>query len=441
MTTHLQRLARTLAIGFALIALTTGYWGLLRRDELLARPDNPRRILAEQRQPRGSILDRYGEVLAVSVGVPGEFVRQYPYPNIAPIIGYASPFYGLAGIEAAEDAILHGDAGRDAWEVYWQETLAGPLPGRAVRLTIDLNWQRAADKALGDNIGAVVLLDVTTGEILALASHPTFDANLLEEQWQALTEDQRAPLLNRATFALYQPGGALQPALLAFALDNEIIKPEAYFPTTSIVINDLTLTCRATDTHPALPLAQSFQLGCPALFVDIGQQLGPAALNQLLTDLRLYEAPALGLPTTASPFTETVSDSSLSALGQDALTVTPLHVALLMAAIAHNGVMPVPQIIQAVEASPGQWEPMPPGDHPIAVFTAEAAEAVKALMPDGHSAIALTGTDQNRTTLAWFSGLAPIENPRYAVVVLLEDGDAQQAQAIGQRVLEEVLRP
>lgn len=440
MTTPLQRLARLLGFGFALISLTVGYWGLLRRDELLARPDNPRRILAEQRVQRGAILDRNGVVLAESVGSPGAYSRQYPYPDLAPVIGYASPFYGLAGIEAAEDAVLHGDAGREAWEVYWQDLVGQPLAGRAVRLTLDQPLQRAADVALGDKTGAVVVLDVTTGEILAMASHPTFDANQLNDQWPTLTADPRGPLLNRATFALYQPGGALQPALLAAALDSQTLDLDASFPTTPIVIDDMTLVCKEFPSISALPLAQAFQLGCPALFVDIGQRLGSVTLNQLFTDLRLNQAPVLGLPTIASPLTNTISSVSLSALGQDSLTLTPLHVALLTAAVAHHGEMPVPQIIRAIENPQGQWEPTTPPDHPIAVFTSEAADAVKALMPEGHSAIALSGAGDNRITLAWFSGFAPVEDPRYAVVVLLEDEDTQRAQEIGQRVLAEAMR-
>jgi len=435
---RIHRLSIALGAGFFLIAVTTGYWGLARRDELLARPDNPRRILAEQRYQRGNILDRNGEVLAESIGLPGDYVRHYPYPDLAPVLGYVSTFYGLAGIEAAEDAILHGDAGREAWDIYWQETLGGPLTGRAVRLTINLRLQRAADEALGDATGAVILLDVTTGEILALASYPTFDAHQLEADWQALTEDPRAPLLNRATFALYQPGGALQPTLLAAALDNALVDLDASFPTTPFTLGEATLTCEAPTQ--SLPLAQAFQRGCPAPFVEIGQRLGPSALNQLFTDLRLTEAPVLGLPTLASPFTDTVSDLSLSALGQGPLTLTPLHVVLLTAALAHHGEMPAPQLVHATKNLQSQWEPALPPDHPIAVFTPESVSAVKALMSDGHRAIALTGAGANQTSLAWFSGFAPFETPRYAVVVLLENGELERAREIGQAVLAEAVR-
>lgn len=441
MRASLQHLALALGAGFFLIALTAGYWGLARRDELLTRPDNPRRILAEQRQPRGSILDRNGAVLAESIGAPGEYTRHYPYPDLAPVLGYISPFYGLAGIEAAEDAVLHGDEGQEAWELFWQETVGEHITGRAVRLTLDVQLQRVADTALGDQTGAIVVLGTTTGEILALASHPTFNANQLEDDWSTLTADPRAPLINRATLALYQPGGVLQPALLATALDQGLINLQSHVPIEPLTIGASNLTCLDSPSSETLTMYEAFQLGCPRPFADLGERLGAQALTQLFADLRLYEAPALGLPSLASPVTSTLSEASLSAVGQASLTLTPLHVALLTAAIAGHGELPVPSIIMEIQNAQGQWEPRMPLDHPVAVFTSEGANAVKVLMPEGHSAIALSGVGESRTALAWFSGFAPAVDPRFTVVVLLEDGDTQRAKEIGQRVLAATIMP
>lgn len=437
----LHHLSLVLGLGFFLIALTTGYWGLIRGDELLTRADNPRRILAEQRQQRGSILDRHGEVLAESIGAPGEYARYYPYPDLAPVLGYISPFYGLAGIEAAEDTLLHGDAGHDAWELFWQEALGEPATGRAVRLSIDLQLQRAADAALGENTGVVLVLDTATGEILALASHPTFDANQLEDEWATLTADSRAPLLNRATLALYQPGGALQPALLAAALDGGLADLQQVVSSEPLTISASTVACRDPEgNRVSLTLQEAFHLGCPRPFADLGESLGADALTQLFTDWRLYEAPGLGLPSVSSPFTTTLADPAMSAIGQGPLTLTPLHVALLNAAIANRGEMPAPQIILAAQNSAGQWETTPPLGHPIAVFRPQAAEAVKALMVNGHSAVALTGEGERATTLMWFSGFAPdMTDPRYGVTVLLENPEAHLAEKIGQAVLTAII--
>lgn len=436
MTGQIRRLALAFAAAFGLAALTTGYWAIIRRDALLDRADNPRRVLAERRIRRGTIYDRDGAVLAESLGAPGDFERRYPHPALAPVLGYISPFYGAAGIEAATDAVLHGDAGRSEFDLWWGTVLGAPPPGRAVRLSLDLRLQSAADAALGDRAGAVVVLDASTGEILALASHPTFDPNQLDAQWEAVVADPRAPLLNRATLALYQPGGALEPLILAAALRAGLADVNSSFPLagTPVAVGGLTVGCRVAPGVDSLTLAAAFALGCPRPFGDLGGRLGEQALDQLFSDFRLFDAPPLAIPTIASPHPDLGSEARIAAMGQGSLTITPLHLALVTAAIAHQGEMPAPQLLIAVQNADGGWEPVAPSSHPIAAITSEAADQVKALMADGHKAVAFSGAESN--TLAWFSGFAPFDDSRYAVAVLLEDGDVEGATHIGQELLK-----
>ena len=178
---QLRRLALAFAAAFALMAAVAGFWSIAQGGSLLNRADNPRRLLSERRAGRGTIVDRRGAPLAESVGTPGDFYRHYPYPDLAPVLGYVSPFYGTAGVEAAADATLHGDATSSAAAWDWQTAILGaPAVGRNVRLSIDLRLQTVADQTLGTQAGAIVLLDAATGEILALASHPTYDPCILE---------------------------------------------------------------------------------------------------------------------------------------------------------------------------------------------------------------------------------------------------------------------
>lgn len=430
MTRQIQRLAGAFLAAFFGLAVISGYWTVVRQAALLSRGDNPRRLLAERRSPRGALYDRNGASLAESVGPPGAYTRWYPYPALAPVLGYVSPVYGLAGLEASADTILHGEASASPWAAAWEDLLSTPPAGRAVRLTLDLKLQQLADAALGDSTGAVVVLDAASGEILALASHPGFDPNTLDADWPALVADTRAPLLNRATAALYQPGGALAPALLAAARQANLVNAAERFPaldqTTASLPN--ASGCQAAPTA-RLTLPEALAADCPGPLAEAGRRLGSDRLQQLFTDLRLLEAPALGLPTVAAA--PAFTDPAALATGQGALTLTPLHLALVTAALARRGELPAPSLIQAVQAPDGSWTPAAPAGHSVAAFAPETAETVKAWLRAGHSASALAGGRQ----LAWFAGFAPFDAPRRVVVVLLEAGEAATAAQIGRALL------
>jgi cell division protein FtsW (lipid II flippase) len=203
-----------LLLGLAAAGLTAGWWTAYRGPDLLTRSDNARRSIADLSVKRGSILDRNSLPLAQTLGEPGAYYRQTIYPDLSPVIGYSVPIYGQAGLEAGLDPYLRGLRGNSGISIWWNHLLYGqPPPGLDARLTLDISLQQQADAALGDHSGALVLLDARNGEILAMASHPTFNANQVEENWQMLVNDPRTPLVNRATQRSY-PLGDLQGLLL-----------------------------------------------------------------------------------------------------------------------------------------------------------------------------------------------------------------------------------
>ncbi|MEK7278857.1 MAG: hypothetical protein AAB427_16020, partial [Chloroflexota bacterium] len=188
-----------------------GYWSLIEREPLIDRQDNPRQLIAFDRIQRGRIVDHNGAVLAESTGQPGDYTRLYPEPSAAHVAGYASFRYGLSGIESAADSILRGEAGLSDLEKWWRFDLLGePQIGRDVQLTLDINLQRAAFDVLDNAAGAVVIVDVYNGDILALASSPTFDAAQLELDFESIAKDDAGPLFNRATLGLYPSGAILK---------------------------------------------------------------------------------------------------------------------------------------------------------------------------------------------------------------------------------------
>ncbi len=205
-----------LMLGLFSSALINGWWAIVHGPNLLTRTDNPRRALADLYVKRGTIFDRSNTPINVSTPrseiftpYPLEdgrldddlFIRQYLYPNLSPIVGYTNPTYGQAGIESALDDYLRGLAGNPALLIWWHHLLYGqPPPGLDVRLSLDAQLQEDVDQRLSKHRGAVVLVNAQSGEILVMASHPTFDANLLNE---SILKDEDSPLLNRATQGAY----------------------------------------------------------------------------------------------------------------------------------------------------------------------------------------------------------------------------------------------
>ncbi len=171
------------------------------------RVDNPRRSIADRYVQRGSLVDRSGQPISLSTGTSGNFIREYHIPGLAGTTGYSHPIYGLNGLELAYDDYLRGTQGNPSMTVWSSQMLYGQPPqGLDVRLSIDLETQNLADKALSGKKGAVILLNATTGEILAISSQPGFDPNTLDENWLAWTTQDDSPLVNRVTQGLYPIG-------------------------------------------------------------------------------------------------------------------------------------------------------------------------------------------------------------------------------------------
>jgi cell division protein FtsW (lipid II flippase)/cell division protein FtsI/penicillin-binding protein 2 len=448
----LLRLTCALVAILALLAATCGYWTIIRAESLRAREDNPRRVLYEQHIVRGRILDRGNTVLAnVEIAEDGVVTRRYPVPEAAPALGYASLRYGTSRIEAAFDAELRGEARRDAWQAAWDDLLHRPPQGHDVQLTLDAALQTQAQQALADYAGAVVLLDATTGEILVLASSPTFDPQRLDETWDTLREDPAAPLVNRATQGLYQPGTALQTVILAEALRGGLVDLAASPPDAAdgIALNGSQLNCAIPLAEP-YTLADAYAAACPAPFVDIGKQLRGKRITEAIQRWALTTTPPpLEIPTEAADWDpralRTTNDLWLEAIGQGELTVTPLQMALVAGTLANDGTRPTPQLALRVQDSAGHWQNQPSTGESHTVLTRDTANDLLAAWQSyggsmsGHLGLAVAGTDQ--PPHAWFLGVAQVSGTRYVVAVLLEHpDDPHRAADIGTALLGAVAK-
>jgi hypothetical protein len=358
------RLARGILTGFLVVAGGLIFWQILLAPFLVDRDDNPRPIIAEQKICRGRILTADGTSIAETiVADDGLTERYYPYPDLSSVTGFASIRYGTGGTEALFDPTLRGTAGRTEQDTWLDALLHRPLAGDDVTLTINFAAQMAADEALGEREGAVVVMDLETGAILVMSSHPTYDPNQLDEHWDALRQNERAPLLNRATQGLFPLGDlARLVGLIALYEAGATVPPD-------------TLTT---------PLTQ--------MLAPLGEEGYAATVHQLgLTQ------PLPGLPSQPA----LLPDFEHQGTVRD-LAVTPLHLARVVAALELEGHLPVP-----VLSLMGEKDQAPAIDP-------DTARRTRALLSQVDERIIgmsgqATPEETGRSFLDWFVGLAPTE--------------------------------
>jgi cell division protein FtsW (lipid II flippase) len=374
-----------LLLGLLACALTTGWWSVIRGPDLLTRADNRRRIIEESYVPRGSLLDTTNSVINTTRGDIGHYSRKYEYVDLAPITGYTDAKYGQAGLEAALDDYLRGHKGNPTSMILWNNMLYGMDPaGLDVRLSIDLYLQNRADEMMIGRRGAVILLNAQSGEILVMASHPTFNANHLSESGSKLLTDPDKPLINRATLGQYPTGSALQPFIDALSVDGSA--------------NNINL-------------------------------------NQVYEIFGFYTPPPIQLP--VAPIS--------SAIDTTIQRVSPLQMALATAALSNHGIIPAPRIAMAVKTPSEGWIPLPALGSPIEAIQASAAnEAVLSYLVEDQMYWKYIGQAQeDESSFTWFIGGTPPNRlaAPLAVIVVLEENNTRLADRIGQELLIDAMNP
>lgn len=448
-TREINRLLIICLIAFGAVGLAAAYWAVVGPTTLLRRPENPRLVEAEASIRRGSLYDRSGTLLASTESQTDTTVtRRYPYPAMNGALGYFSLRYGVGGAEAAYNALLRGDTTDRAFgETLADSLLHRPRVGSDVELTLDLNIQTRVAQAMQGKTGAVVVLSVPDGQVLALVSMPTYDPNRLDLDWDTLRAAPGNPFFNRVLQGRYQPGGTLQTPLMAAALlYNTALDVPTNGATRPVRIDDLTLTCAVRLPDVPLNLRQAYDFACPASFADLAGTLGATVVSATFDTFHLYDTPTLAgfVPatpnvTTMTPTTLTAADLEAAALGQGHLTVSPLGMAVVAAAIANDGNAPQPFALAATRApNASAWEPVEAVRPTTPLATTAVARQLQDLMRDavangaaqnagrpnidigGHATVSYSGEGSQ----AWFIGFATLGGRRgVAVAVVLENSD------------------
>ncbi|MDQ7036989.1 MAG: penicillin-binding transpeptidase domain-containing protein [Anaerolineae bacterium] len=369
-TREINHLLIAMLLAFFMVGLSASYWALTGDDTILQREDNPRAVEDEAAIRRGSIFDRNGTLLVESVLVDGFLERHYRIDSFYSATGYFSLRFGVGGAEAAYDDILRGDTLSQDFDAYFsQEILHRPQEGLDIRLTLDSDVQQEIVDVMGDKRGAVVVLNVPDGDVLALVSLPTYNPNALDDEWDDLIEAPGNPFFNRVLQGQYQPGGMLQtPLMTAAILTNQtfdVITADADAP---ITVADVTLTCAVEPPESDLTFTQAYAYACPRPFALLAQQINQTTLENILVNFRLSSPPSLtGFiienpeedPEFVSEVTseaDIVEESNLIAdlLGQGDLTINPLRIATLVAAVINEGNAPQPHALDAIRST--RWQ-------------------------------------------------------------------------------------
>ena len=416
---------------------------LNNEQEMINNSYNSRSEILLSKNYRGTIYAASGEVLAESVlDSAGNETRVYPYENLfAHSVGYSTN--GRMGVEALCNYYLI-NSNLNLTEKVSNSTLGVKNPGDSVYTTFDVSIQEAADKALGIYNGAIILTDVKTGKILAMVSKPDFDPNQIVSLWSDLVEDtESSVLLNRATQGLYPPGSTFK---IITALEYIRENPDTYSNYSftcngSFKKNDCKIQCYHGTNHGKVSFTKSFAKSCNSSFANIGTGLDMTSFAKTLDDLLFNQE----LPYTATLSSKssvsvsedmTTDDIMQTSIGQGKTLMTPLHLNMITAAIANNGEMMTPYMVDRIESVDGRviktYKPKSNGQ----VITEEEAKILQELMVAvvesgtahklqgyGYTAAGKTGSaeyNSNSDSHAWFTGYAPAEDPQVAVTVILE---------------------
>lgn len=395
---EIRRLLAASLAAFALIGIAAAYWAVSGASTLLLREDNPRVVEAQRRIERGRIFGRNGILLADSVAADGAFTRNYPHPASYSAVGYFSLRYGSSGAEAAFDAALSGEREIATISDYLRaHTLRPPQVGADIRLSLDAAVQEALVAAMGALPGAGLVMDATSGALLALASQPTFNPNTLDDDWARLAADAGEPFFHRALQGNYQLGGAAYLLLLAQAIGSGFDLSQQFAGASAAV--DLgggtTVACIQEAPSDRLTLPQAFIAGCPAPFLLYWQQnlAGTQAHIKAEFDfeqplsLAGFPAPeALAAP--ASDAVDARQQALRNALGQGALRTTPLQLMTVLSAIAADGSAAAPNILAAQRPPAAEsWLAHAPPTARARMFSPAVAEALRHQLSESWSAL------------------------------------------------------
>ena len=440
------------------------YFTAVRAKDIVNSPYNARQDNFADLVIRGDLSDRNGNTLAhTEVAEDGTEMRQYPYGDLfAHVIGYNHPELGKTGLESVENfSLLSSNA-------FFLEKMKDEFQdqkhrGDTVVTTLDAGLQQTAYQALGDNKGAVVVMEASTGKILVMLSKPSYDPNQIEMNWSYLNADEdNSPMLNRATQGSYAPGSTFKVVTaLEYMREHPDYENYTYECAGEITSNDVTIRCFDSTVHGFENLRSSFANSCNASFVNIGLSLNRSSYAKTAEDLLFNKKLPCMLDYTKSSFSVDQSTGEaevmMTAMGQGKTLVSPYHMALITSAVANGGILMEPYLVEKVTNHTGrEIKKNVPKSYRKLISSDEAAQLkdyMRAVVDEGtgmllsgqsYTAAGKTGTaeyamDDGEKMHSWFMGFTNVDNPELVISVIVEgyDGnDGAKAVPIAKQILD-----
>lgn len=457
---------------FIVIMSYIAYFELYKSEEVVKSPYNRRTWAVRNKVLRGTIYDRNMTALAKSEKA-GEDEQKRVYPGgeaFTHAVGYLDVKYGITGLEKKYDSELSDDGGLDIVGLIKNKGKKEENAGKSIKTTLDADLQMLSYELLGDKRGAVVALNPKTGEVLAMVSKPSYNANNLDKIWDSLQKPEaNHPFINRATAGLYAPGSTFKVITAVSALENiQGITDRKFQDKGKLVFNSKESISNSGGTaYGTIDFKKAFAKSSNVYFGSLGMELGNEKLKKAAEKFFFNKSiPSEGLTIENSRF-PTYKDNekgnlAQSAIGQAEVLATPMNMALAVSTIANDGAMMRPYIVSEILDSENNSVKTVKPQKIDDIISKENAKIIQEFMREvvvsgtgknaalsGAKVAGKTGTadhddipNVDEEPHSWFIGFAPYENPQVAVAVIVEEGGSggKAAAKIAGQVIKEALK-
>jgi peptidoglycan glycosyltransferase len=474
---QIRQLAGVLMALYIVLFAALNYWQVGEEEELAAEPSNTRALIRQFDSPRGPIVTADGVVVAQSVQSPGDtdvkYRRLYPAGDLfAHITGYYTYGLGSTQLEKTQSDVLSGDTFTQQVRAFDEIFSSTNDQSGKVVLTMREDMQRTAKFLLGPREGSIVMLDVETGGVVAMWSYPSYDPNLVagidyDTAYDYVTQlqaDPEDPLLANAYQQRYMPGSTFKVLTAGAAFDAGVTSLDRVFPEVSEFVppqtNDPIQNYNGSVCGGDMTTV--FARSCNIPFAQMALELGSEGFQEGMARWGIGDRIPIDLPGATS---STVGDFSniddnlpllaIRGFGQNDDQMVPLHMAMVAAAVANDGEMMRPFVVDATldhtngvlsRTQPEVWKrPVSRATagilQDLMVQVAEVGTASCCIGLEGGIPVAaktgtaqLNGPGEPEASHAWIVAYAPADAPKYAVAVMLKGTNAEISASTGGRL-------